>query len=357
MDRVADCFVAASRTRVPFWFFFSFDMSSIPSETKDDVHLLCSYLENFGQSERMLHYAHGLLVSTFAGERSSFQQPTLDSAWSFVKERLSSAIQSPIHYVPSLFIDPELYSKMKSLDGAFNWNGSWPLHLDSDSPRREIECPVLETDMNHITKPQRTWNKNWIYRGDDWLFVRRWEQLIAMRDQIDIVQIISWNDYGESHYIGPIKGAQPNSQAWVDGYPHDAWLKLTAYFSRAFKEGQYPLIDKDQIFAWARPHPRNAVATNDPVPRPNHANLTDDKLWVVVFAKTAATISMYGKGDVKVVDVRAGFTKLFRSLEPGDGIKVEMERNGIIVAECSPVEFKFEARPLVYNFNAFVTCS
>lgn len=112
MDRVADCFVAASRTRVPFWFFFSFDMrldnsfffslhllnhtSSIPSETKDDVHLLCSYLENFGQSERMLHYAHGLLVSTFAGERSSFQQPTLDSAWSFVKERLSSAIQSPV---------------------------------------------------------------------------------------------------------------------------------------------------------------------------------------------------------------------------------------------------------------------
>lgn len=111
-----------------------------------------------------------------------------------------------------------------------------------------------------------------------------------MRHCIDIVQIISWNgksfralelwldmriflDYGESHYIGPIKGAQPDSQAWVDGYPHNAWLKLTAYFSRAYKEGRYPLIDKDQIFAWARPHPCHAVASDDPVPRPKHANL------------------------------------------------------------------------------------
>jgi Glycosyl hydrolase family 71 len=41
-----------------------------------------------------------------------------------------------------------------------------------------------------------------------------------MRDQVDIVQVVTWNDYGESHYIGPIKGAQPNSQAWVDGMDH-----------------------------------------------------------------------------------------------------------------------------------------
>jgi hypothetical protein len=33
----------------------------------------------------------------------------------------------------------------------------------------------------------------WIYRGDDWLFVRRWEYLLAHRHAIDIVQVISWN--------------------------------------------------------------------------------------------------------------------------------------------------------------------
>ena len=33
----------------------------------------------------------------------------------------------------------------------------------------------------------------WIYRGDDWLLVRRWEQLVAARDEVDVVQIISYN--------------------------------------------------------------------------------------------------------------------------------------------------------------------
>jgi glucan endo-1,3-alpha-glucosidase len=35
--------------------------------------------------------------------------------------------------------------------------------------------------------------KNWFYGGDDWLWQTRWEQLVANRDKIDIVQIISWN--------------------------------------------------------------------------------------------------------------------------------------------------------------------
>lgn len=100
-------------------------------------------------------------------------------------------------------------------------------------------------------------------------------------------------DYGESHYIGPIKvvvnptiamecthhdylnfyqGAQPNSQAWVDGYDHQAWLHLNSYFARAFKDGQYPTIIKDQIFMWARPHPKSAQAP-EAVPRPTNWEL------------------------------------------------------------------------------------
>lgn len=85
-----------------------------------------------------------------------------------------------------------------------------------------------------------SFNKNWIFRSDDWLYNTRWEKLVEAREKVDIVQIISWNgrsvedmcmnviadniglliDYGESHYIGPIEGAQPNSNAWVDGFDH-----------------------------------------------------------------------------------------------------------------------------------------
>lgn len=59
-----------------------------------------------------------------------------------------------------------------------------------------------------------------VFLSDQHLYLKRWENLVSFRDKLDIVQILTWNDYGESHYIGPIKGAQPNSEAWVDGMEH-----------------------------------------------------------------------------------------------------------------------------------------
>jgi len=38
-----------------------------------------------------------------------------------------------------------------------------------------------------------TYNKNFIYSGDNWLFVERWEHLIANRAQLDIVEVLTWS--------------------------------------------------------------------------------------------------------------------------------------------------------------------
>jgi len=109
---------------------------------------------------------------------------------------------------------------------------------------------------------------------------------VQIRDQVDIVECLTWNDYGESHYLGPIKGAQPNSQSWVNGFDHTGssialystlleahppigWLNLTSYYSTAFKTGSYPPVTKDQIILWSRPHPALATAP-DPVGQPTN---------------------------------------------------------------------------------------
>lgn len=44
-----------------------------------------------------------------------------------------------------------------------------------------------------------TYNKNWVYQSDNWPLATRWEQLVAMRDRINHVEELTWNDYGESH--------------------------------------------------------------------------------------------------------------------------------------------------------------
>lgn len=84
-------------------------------------------------------------------------------------------------------------------------------------------------------------------------------------------------DYGESHYIGPIKGAQPNSEAWVNGFDHIAWLHLCGSFAREFKarpRHQTSLrVNEDRVYVWARPHPRDAEASGDPVGKPMNFEL------------------------------------------------------------------------------------
>lgn len=56
-------------------------------------------------------------------------------------------------------------------------------------------------------KPKLTWpqevsySKNWVFPSD-LLWFRRWNEILTMGPQF--LEIITWNDYGESHYIGPL---------------------------------------------------------------------------------------------------------------------------------------------------------
>jgi len=185
-------------------------------------------------------------------------------------------------------------------------------------------------------------------------------------------------DYGESHYVGPIKGAQPNSQAWVDGFPHEAWLKLNSYFSFAFKNGHYPKVQRDEIFVWGRPHPKAAHASHDGVPRPDHWELvgfptfdgtcphiitlssqTDDKFWVVVLATTPSTIWLSSGEYAKSWNIPAGLSKLSHPLEPGGTMRASLYRDENLVTHVDAAElgFHFDPSPGVYNFNVLVATS
>ncbi|KAF9047688.1 glycoside hydrolase family 71 protein [Panaeolus papilionaceus] len=378
-QRSADAFAAAKRLpeAINFKFFFSFDMSSIPGNSPGDVQLFREYLNAHGKSPRMFrHPRGGIVVSTFSGENSTFGQDSMEKGWTYLKNELNKI--TPIYFIPSFFVNPSRYHNIPSMDGAFNWNGGWPLQLHAGMGRHDIQNYALDSDYGHLDNLGNsrtfmgavspwffthygpdTWNKNWIYRGDDFLFVKRWEQLISLRNRIDIAQVISWNDYGESHYIGPIKGAQPNSQAWVDGYDHQGWMHLNAYFATTFKTGVCPTVTRDQIYMWARPHPKDATSS-DRVPKPNNWQLTDDTGSIIVLAKAPGTLDVYTtslESSKQTFVVKQGLNKITFALRPDGGMKSVLIRDGQVVTECNPVGYRFESRPGVYNFNAFVAMS
>lgn len=88
-----------------------------------------------------------------------------------------------------------------------------------------------------------------------------------------MIEIVTWNDYGESSYIGPIKGAQPADTTWASGFDHTAFLDMTAYYVSYFKNGTAPEIQQDKLYIWARPHAKDITASSDSVGKPNNTDV------------------------------------------------------------------------------------
>lgn len=126
--------------------------------------------------------------------------------------------------------------------------------------------------------------KNFYLRGDDWLINNRWEQIVAMRDRLTFVEMVTWytvfvlflditltfvclvgmitvnltskfssslGGYYDIHLcrsFGPIKGNQPAGTTWANGFPHTAWYDMSEYYIQAFKTGSYPAITVGNVY-------------------------------------------------------------------------------------------------------------
>ncbi|KAJ7449258.1 glycoside hydrolase family 71 protein [Mycena latifolia] len=360
--RVADAYAAAKSQGSSFKLFLSFDMGSLPCSSLGDATTLQNYIKTYQNHPNQFMYKGRPLVSTFAGESCRFGAESLNEGWNIALK----FGQPTIWFIPSFFVDPATFPSLTVMDGAFHWNSGWPMgnydvSFDSDSlylsklGGRSYMASVSPWFFTHYGRD--TWNKNWIYRGDNWLFAQRWEQLIQNRNSIALAQVLTWNDFGESHYLGPIHGAQPNSQAWVNGFDHQGWLDLLAHYIVAFKTGQYPAISRDRIFLWARLYPTKATVPSDRVGRPMNADWTEDRVWAVVLLKSPAQFTISCGSSRNSVELSAGLNKVQLSLSYTCSVAASISRRNISVINFTPSGFTFRTDPPSYNFNAFVAAS
>ncbi|KAK3937497.1 glycosyl hydrolase family 71-domain-containing protein [Diplogelasinospora grovesii] len=108
------------------------------------------------------------------------------------------------------------------------------------------------------------YSKNWLWRRDE-TWYDRWVQIIY--NQPDFVEIISRNDYGESHYIGPLYdkameaftvGEGPFNYA--SGMPHNGWRAFLPYVIDLYKEST-ATITQEGVQGWWR---RAAASFQEP---------------------------------------------------------------------------------------------
>ncbi|KAI0711667.1 glycoside hydrolase family 71 protein [Earliella scabrosa] len=361
----------ATNKAAPFKLFFSFDMGSLPCSSASHATTLQSYIRTYANNTSTYQYNGRMLVSTFAGEACTFGKPSLNEAWvSAVKPPSSTntsknATLPAVWFVPSFFVDPKTFPNLTVIDGAFHWNSAWPMgnYNISFAPDQSYISNLQNKTYMGAVSPwffthygKDTFNKNWIYRGDDWLLSQRWEMLIQNRTSVQLAQLISWNDFGESHYVGPVLGMQPMSEAWVNGFDHQGWLDLIKYYVAAYKTGTYPSITKDRVYLWARLYPANATAP-DPVGRPANYQWTQDYLWAVTQLTAPANVTLSCGTSSQRTVVPAGVSKLKLPLSTNCAVKAVVVRGSNTTVNMAPAGFNYSTRPTAYNFNAFVAAS
>ncbi|VUC31218.1 unnamed protein product [Clonostachys rosea] len=292
----------AAAEELDFKMFISFDFAYWST---GDTQLITEMVGNYSSHPAQAYYNDGAVVSTFVGDNMD---------WNAVKNALPN---SKITAIPMIQDPAWIPNANTGLDGAFSWY-AWP----TDGGNSVIPGPMTTIWDDRFLqglgdKPYMAPVSPWFFthfNTKNWVFIceeqptHRWEMMLEMKPAL--VEIISWNDFGESHYIS---GSQPNhsddgSSAWADGFPHDAWRSLMKPYIAAYKAGAAtPTVESDQLVYWFRPHPKDAVCTADTLGAPRGKELLADVVFVTTMLTEAGELTVTSGSNAPVtVNAEAG---------------------------------------------------
>lgn len=189
-----------------------------------------------------------------------------------------------------------------------------------------------------------------------------------------MVELLSWNDYGESHYFGPLKSKHNDDGAskWVNDMPHNGWLDLSKPFIAAYKNRDTNVakyIEKDQLIYWYRRNLKslNCDATdttaNKPPSKPNENyfmgrpdgwDTMEDVVYVVSLLKSAGTVVVNSGGNAVTKDVGAGATLIKVNAGVGKQTFTLKRGSSTVLSGTSLMDITNVCPCGLYNFNAYV---
>jgi hypothetical protein len=164
----------------------------------------------------------GNLIKTYAGKPAQLRVDNKVFVSSFNGDGLNVAAVKAAAGIDTFFapnFHPGQTASAGAVDGALNWMG-WDSNGNNRAPKASSNVTVVQGDdtykkwlgsKNYIAPvspwfsthygPEVSYSKNWVFPGD-LLWYNRWNEVLKLGPRF--LEIITWNDYGESHYIGPL---------------------------------------------------------------------------------------------------------------------------------------------------------
>ncbi|KAG4439848.1 hypothetical protein IFR05_004661 [Cadophora sp. M221] len=363
ITQVSKAFTAAETSNSSFKLFFSFDYlgggAPWPAAGENSV---ISYLNQYKDSQSYFWYKGKPFVSTFEG---------VDNVQDW---KLGGTIRSA---VGDLFFVPDWSSlgplgikeHLDKIQGAFSWN-MWPEGPNDMTTNLDEEWQKALGDKSYMmgVSPwffrSASGGKNWVWRGDN-LWAHRWTQTAKVEP--DFIQIVTWNDYGESHYIGPIYNQAEipvGSAQYINDMPHDSWRDFIPYYIAKYKGTSFDIV-RDQVQYWYRNSAVSGGAdcgvvgnnANQGQVETSPGSLVEDRVFVSAILKEPADVYVQIGNNPPVK--HSGVDGINHWNQPYDGPgepKFSVLRNGIIVKseKGSPISAKTKMSNGCTNYNAWV---
>ncbi|EPQ56645.1 glycoside hydrolase [Gloeophyllum trabeum ATCC 11539] len=354
-SRIADAYTAAEA--LGFKLLYSFDMSYQWSQDA-----IVSLVVAHASSPSTYLWKNQVLVSTYSGENNC------NDFWAGVKSSLQSQGIS-ISLAPAFtsYRDPSkadsVFSNFPAIDGFFNW-WSWPDDVDAKlTTDTDVAYQSALKDAGRsgpyimAVSPWQFKNlgdpNNWVELSDD-LWNYRWQQ--ALQVAPDIVEIVTWNDYAESHYIGDIN---PNvdlgtlAPNYVNGFVHGDWRIPAQYYIQNYKNNTAPSISTDTVVFWYRAHPKGVTCSTGTLPR--NAAFPADAVFAMAILSSPATISLDIGSNHAEFQADAGVTmgSVPFPAEDSQIPYIQIIRNGNKIADGYGSMYVTNACSY-YNFNPWV---
>jgi glucan endo-1,3-alpha-glucosidase len=142
----------------------------------------------------------------------------------------------------------------------------------------------------------------WVAYSDT-LFAQRLHSIASNTFAPDIIQVLTWNDFCESHYLRDLPSTTDVSatdyvtysngmQNYVTDMDHAPWRIMANYYLNWWKNGEAPAITKDQVVYWYRVHPKAASCSGGASTVIKNYQYPVDAVFAWALVKDKATISM-----------------------------------------------------------------
>lgn len=311
---------------------------------------------------------------------SSFAGDELDVA------TMRSAAGVDVFFAPNFH--PEQGTATTDIDGALNWM-AWDNNGNNKAPAAGNNTTVEAGDTTYVNwlgskpyiapvspwfsthfGPEVSYSKNWVFPGD-LLWYRRWNDILALGPRF--LEIITWNDYGESHYVGPLssKHYDDGNSKWTNDMPHDGWLDMAKPFISAYKAGASSpnsYITSDQLIYWYRPTLKSLncdatdttmVAANNAsgnyfMGRPDGSDSMQDAVFIVALLTSAGKVTVTSGSNTQVFNAAAGASAFQVPMAVGSQ-KFTLTRNGTTILSDTSLRDISNVCPCgIFNFNAYV---